>query len=303
MEQNGGLGFRRKSLRSQLRRSAALSYVFAVLLACVAAALHLGLKWLIGTEEELGSYQFFLGATTLSAMWFGRRRAFVTLGCCTLFKLYFFLPPANSFSIDSFATLIRLVLFVAIGSLICVVGGALYASQAVLASTLSSIGDAVVATDDKKVVCFMNPVAESLSGWKTDKAVGRTINDVLHVMDEKTLIRVEIPIDETLRQGAVGHLAGNSMLASRSGKRVPIEDSISPILGGSREPRGAIMVFRDVTEQRQTQNALRESEGRYRFLLDAVPEFIFTTDSEGRWDYCNRRWFDYTGLTLEQSMG
>jgi PAS domain S-box-containing protein len=63
------------------------------------------------------------------------------------------------------------------------------------------------------------------------------------------------------------------------------------------------MVFRDVAEQRRAENALRESEGRYRFLADSVPEFIFTTDSQGRWDYCNRRWCDYTGLTVEQSTG
>ena len=63
------------------------------------------------------------------------------------------------------------------------------------------------------------------------------------------------------------------------------------------------MVFRDVGEQRHTEKALRESECRYRFLADSVPEFIFTTDSEGQWDYCNRRWCDYTGLAIEQSTG
>ena len=84
---------------------------------------------------------------------------------------------------------------------------------------------------------------------------------------------------------------------------VPVENSISPILGASHHPRGAIMVFRDVTEQRRTENALRESEGRYRFLADAVPEFIFTTDAKGCWDYCNQRWYDYTGLTTDAIHG
>ena len=221
----------------------------------------------------------------------------------SLFKLYFFLPPAYSFRIESTAALVHLVLFVAIGSVVCLVGGALYTSREKFSSTLSSIGDGVVATDDKKVIRYMNPVAESLSGWNSEKAVGRTIDDVLQFIDEETLLPVQIPMDRTLRQGVVGHLPGTAMLVSKSGRRLPVEDSLSPILGAAQRPSGAIMVFRDVAEQRHTEKALRESEGRYRFLADSVPEFIFTTDSQGQWDYCNQRWCEYTGLTIEQSTG
>ncbi len=291
------------SIRSRLRRSGPFRYAFAVLLSCVAAALQYGVQWLVGPGEGTGSYQFLLGATALSAVWTGRSGAFVTLVCSTLFKLYYFSPPANSFRIDSTATVVHLVLFCAVGCVICIVGGALYASQANLYSTLSSIGDAVVATDDRKLVRYMNPVAESLSGWKRDKAFGRTIDEVLQVVDEKTLTHMELPLDEALQRGVVGHLTGSGILVSKDGPRVPVENSISPILGASHHPRGAIMVFRDVTEQRRTENALRESEGRYRFLADAVPEFIFTTDAQGCWDYCNQRWYDYTGLTSQESMG
>jgi PAS domain S-box-containing protein len=269
----------------------------------VAAGLEYLVQWLLGPGEGTGSYQFFLGATALSAVWTGRSSALVTLACAALFKLYYFLPPANSFRIETTATLVHLILFCAVGTLVCIVGGALYSSQANLFSTLSSIGDAVVATDDRKLVRYMNPVAESLSGWKKDTAVGRAINEVLEVVDEKTHLRMEIPLDETLQRGVTRHLAGSSMLVSKDGPLVPVENSISPILGASHHPRGAIMVFRDVTEQRRTENALRESEGRYRFLADAVPEFIFTTDAKGCWDYCNQRWYDYTGLTVEQSTG
>ncbi len=303
MEQNHVLGMRGLPLRLGLRLDARFRYVFAILLACLAAALQFGIGWLVGSDGDPGSYQLFLGATALSAVWAGRRSAIVTLFVSSLFKLYFFLPPAYSFRIGSTAALVHLVLFVAIGSVICLVGGALYTSREEFSSTLNSIGDGVVATDDKKLIRYMNPVAESLSGWKSEKAVGRTIDDVLQFIDEETSLPVRLPMDRTLRQGVVGHVAGSAMLVARSGRRLPVEDSISPILGPSQRPSGAIMVFRDVAEQRQTEKALRESEGRYRFLADSVPEFIFTTDSQGRWDYCNQRWCDYTGLTIEQSTG
>ena len=302
-EHNGGVGLPGIPLRRSLARDIALRYGFAIFLACLATALQFSLGWLVGAQGDPGSYQFFLGATALSAVRAGRRSAFVTLCCSALFKLYFFLPPKNSFRIASTADLVHMVLFMAIGSVICLGGGALYTSREKFSSTLSSIGDAVVAADDKKVVRYMNPVAESLSGWTTDEAVGRTIDDVFHFIDEETLACMELPIDATLRQGVVSHLEGSGMLVSKSGLRVPVEESISPVLGASRQPRGAIMVFRDVTERRQMEKALRQSESRYRFLADAVPEFIFTTDSDGKWDYCNRRWYDYTGLTPEQSMG
>ena len=104
------------SLRSRLRRSGPFRYAFAVLLACVAAALQYGVQWLVGPGEDTGSYQFLLGATALSAVWTGRSSAFVTLACSALFKLYYFLPPANSFRIETTATLVHLILFCAVGS-------------------------------------------------------------------------------------------------------------------------------------------------------------------------------------------
>ena len=303
IEQNEDLSFGNLPLRSRIRRSSAFRYMVAVFLACLAAALQLGVQLLFGAGEDTGGYQFFLGATALSAVWTGRTSALLTLCCSGVLKLYLFLPPYYSFRIESPATFVRLILFLAIGGLICLGGGELYASQGVLSSTLNSIGDAVVVTDDKNVVRYMNPIAESLTGWDAEMAVGQSIHDVLHVIDEKTLAGMELPLEATLRHGVVSHLRGSGLLVSRNGQRVPIEDSISPILGVSQLPRGAITVIRDVTEQRRTENALRESEGRYRFLADAVPEFIFTTDAEGQWEYCNRRWCEYTGLTVEQSMG
>ena len=79
MEQNRVLGIRGVPLGLSLRFDARFRYLFAVLLACLAAALQFGVGWLVGTEGDPGSYQLFLGATALSAVKAGRRSAFVTL--------------------------------------------------------------------------------------------------------------------------------------------------------------------------------------------------------------------------------
>src|SRR5262249_6055913 len=95
----------------------------------------------------------------------------------------------------------------------------------------------------------------------------------------------------------------NSVLIARNVPAIPIEDSIVPIPRPSGQPGGAVMVFRDVTAQRRAERALRESEERYRFLLDVMPDLIFTANARGEWDFCNRLWCDYTGSAPESCLG
>src|SRR4051794_40305893 len=152
---------RAEPLKSGLRRSHLLRYGFAVLLAVLAAGLQFGVHWFFDVGDESDAYEFFLGATALSSIWAGRLSAFVTLCCSALIRLYFFLPPHGSLRLEYPSGLVRLLLFLAIGSLIGLGGGALYASQEAWASTLSSIDDAVIATDEKKTIRFMNPAAEA----------------------------------------------------------------------------------------------------------------------------------------------
>ena len=113
-----------RGFRSCVRRHRVLRYMTAIFLACVAAALQFGIQRFVGSGVDPGSYQFFLGATALSAVWTGRQSAFITLACSALFKLYFFLPPHFSFRVDSPATALRLVLFVGVGTVVCLGGGA-----------------------------------------------------------------------------------------------------------------------------------------------------------------------------------
>lgn len=91
-------------------------------------------------------------------------------------------------------------------------------------ATLSSIGDAVIATDAATRITFMNPVAESLTGWTRQEAVGRALKDVFVIVNEDTREPVEDPAEKVLRLGTIVGLANHTVLIARDGREMPIDD-------------------------------------------------------------------------------
>jgi PAS domain S-box-containing protein len=136
----------------------------------------------------------------------------------------------------------------------------LRASERRFAATLSSIGDAVIATDAQGRVTFMNPVAEALTGWPRQEAAGRPLPDVFCIVNEDTREIVEDPGAKVLRLGAVIGLANHTALLARDGRELPLNDCGSPIIDESGGIIGAVIVFRDVSERRQIQEALRKTQ-------------------------------------------
>jgi PAS domain S-box-containing protein len=126
--------------------------------------------------------------------------------------------------------------------------------------TLKSIGDAVVSTDAEGKVSFLNPVAQQLTGWGYDAASGRSLHEVLRIVDEKTRSEIDDPV-QTVRhsRGAVG-LSNNLLLIDRSHREYPIELNAAPILNDHSQLVGVVIVFRDVTERRRAEQTLRRSE-------------------------------------------
>ncbi|MDB6128731.1 MAG: luxQ 5, partial [Verrucomicrobia bacterium] len=126
--------------------------------------------------------------------------------------------------------------------------------------TLSSIGDAVITTDTNGCVTFLNPVAEGMTGWKTDDARGHRLEEVFHIINEASREAVRNPVRRVLAEGIVVGLANHTSLVSRDGRETAIEDSAAPIRDVSGKISGAVMVFHDVAARRKTENALRRSE-------------------------------------------
>lgn len=126
--------------------------------------------------------------------------------------------------------------------------------------TMTSLGDAVIATDDRGVVNYLNPLAEQLIGTQLTKAKGRPIEDVFPIFNEQTLLAVENPVAKVMELGRIVGLANHTVLRNTNGTYTPIEDSAAPIRDHQDKLIGVVLVFRDATLERKTQAALRESE-------------------------------------------
>jgi PAS domain S-box-containing protein len=125
--------------------------------------------------------------------------------------------------------------------------------------TLASIGDAVIATDTEARITFLNPVAEAMTGWKSDEASGLPLEKVFHIINEQTRKPAPNPVTRILGEGLVVGLANHTALIARDGKETAIDDSAAPIRTETGKISGVVMVFHDVTEQRKAENALRQS--------------------------------------------
>jgi PAS domain S-box-containing protein len=122
--------------------------------------------------------------------------------------------------------------------------------------TLSSIGDAVITVNNECRVTYMNPIAEGFTGWSTSEAAGKPLPEVMRMVNETTRQPAVNPIDMALSEGRVVGLANHTILISRNGTELPIEDSAAPIKDPSGKIIGAVMVFHDVSERREREKAL-----------------------------------------------
>jgi PAS domain S-box-containing protein len=135
---------------------------------------------------------------------------------------------------------------------------------------LSSIGDAVLAIDAEARVSFINPVAAALTGWTAEDALGKPVQNVLRIIDERGRAHAEDLVARVLRSGEQASVGNLTALVSRGGREIPIEDSASPIRDDRGNVSGVVVVFHEVTDKRQAQQALQESERRVREKLDSI---------------------------------
>ena len=157
----------------------------------------------------------------------------------------------------------------------------LQVSEAKLAVTLNSIGDGVIATDAQACIILLNPVAENLTGWSQAEAQGRPVQDIFHIVNKQTRARTQIPVADALAHGTVQGLANHTVLISRDSREFDIADSCAPIRALGGEVVGAVLVFRNVTEEHAVQQTLRDSAALVQTILNTVVDGIVTVHARG----------------------
>ena len=170
---------------------------------------------------------------------------------------------------------------------------ALTKEKELLATTLASIGDAVIVTDAHGHVTSVNGEAERLLGWKQAELVHRPLSDVFRIVDELSRRPAENPVNRALREGAVVGLANHTILIARDGTEIPIDDSAAPIRQGDGPVLGVALVFRDVTEQRAAQRA----QARLAAIVEFSGDAIITKNLNSiiqTWNIGAERLFGYT---------
>ena len=137
---------------------------------------------------------------------------------------------------------------------------ALQVSKEWLAVTLHSIGDGVIATNAEGRITLLNRVAEQLTGWTQAKAIDRPADEIFHIINQETRLPSVIPISETLARGTIQGLANHTVLIALDGSECAIADSCAPIRARDGQVIGAVLVFRDITNEDAAQKAVQEAK-------------------------------------------
>jgi PAS domain S-box-containing protein len=177
-------------------------------------------------------------------------------------------------------------------------------SEARQRTTLASIGDAVITTDAHGTVTYLNPVAETLTGWSSAEASGLPLGQVFPIINEETSLPAQDPVGKVLREGLIVGLANHTALLSKDHRVIPIEDSAAPIKNADGEMLGVVMVFHDVTEKRKAEESVRLSEEKFAKAFAINPAAVAITRlGDGRIIEVNETWEAMFGYRRDEVLG
>jgi PAS domain S-box-containing protein len=251
-------------------------YAWAFGTVVAATLLTFALRNALGWEHVRIVFIFSFPAVLLTAMRGGRGPAILAIALSAFIGNYIFLPPFYALSL-TYEGVLQTGLFLLVASMLVYLTQRSRRAEAdarrseeSLSITLSSIGDAVIATDGEGRVNFLNAVAERLTGWSAAEARGRPLAEVFRILNEDTREEIESPVAKVLRDGVTVGLANHTVLVARDGRETPIDDSAAPIKDAGGRTTGVVLVFHDITERREAEVARERLAAIVESSADAI---------------------------------
>lgn len=249
-------------------------YGVAMALAAVAVLFRLLLTPALGNAYPLVT----LFAAVAGAVWYGGMGPGIAATIAGYLAVdWLIIPPTGSLLITGAVDVFAFAAYLVTCGMILAFGEAMRRAQQAAAGrqelmrvTLRSIGDAVITTDTRGVITYLNEVAERLTGWPMGAAHGQPLEVVFRIVNESTGEAVESPAARALREGIVVGLANHTLLIRKDGSTCPIDDSAAPIRDEQGRVSGCVLIFRDVTAQRRVERERREQLMTIRLLAAIV---------------------------------
>ncbi len=304
--------------RLTLTKTLAVKYTTTALIVGFATLL----QWVLSPITSTAPYILFYPAVILAAL-YGDGLSAIILSA--LSAQFFFVPPINSLEMSWPGDVVRLGLFVMSAFMIRQITNKLSKALNIaqvekrkaqdaelwLSTTLSSIGDAVIATDKQGRVSFMNEIAEGLTEWPLTEAKNLPLPEVFHIINKQTREIAENPVQKVLEKGIIVGLANHTVIVGRNGKEAVIEDSAAPIRLSAEGPiEGVVLVFRDTTEKHtqetklaQIFKELQHSEARVRSILENALDAVVGMDDRGLITHWNPQAEKIFGFTRSEAIG
>lgn len=290
------------------------SFLKTYALGILAVIIAILVRWLLDPVLGDSLPLVTLFGAVAAAVWLGGYRPAIPVTLIGYIAChYLFIEPRGNLDLSRTSDIVGLVAYLFTCSLIIVFGEAARIAHSrahqrneVFRVTLRSIGDAVITTNTEGRITYINGVAEALTGWSHEDALGQPLDRVFQIVNEVTLQPVENPALRALRQGVVVGLANHTILIKKDGSQCPIDDSAAPIRNEQGHVSGCVLIFRDVTAQRLIEREKANQLLTARLLASIVEssnDAIIGKSLDGiiqSWNAAAERLFGYTS---EQAVG